>query len=150
MWLQVDTRVEEALRAALRRGLQELCRVLGGSHKRDPIPLLSASMGLQADAFAMELQPPVLVSCPMQGPPCPCRPVCGLGVMINLVITLVIPRRSQSAPGSCTVHVPHGCAGGPGKHDCCIPWVPIMRQVFTHLAFPPQPLSSEALVGPDA
>ena len=60
--MQVDARVEDALRASLKRGLTELCRILGGSKQKEPIPLLAAAMALRADAFQMELEPAVEVT----------------------------------------------------------------------------------------
>ena len=62
--MQIDARVEDALRAALKRGLMELCRILAGPKQKEPIPLLAAAMALQAEAFKMELEPAVEVTLP--------------------------------------------------------------------------------------
>lgn len=59
--VQTDTRVEEALRACLKRSLQELTRVLGGAARKDPQPLLAASLLMADEGFKMELQPTVAV-----------------------------------------------------------------------------------------
>ena len=64
--MQMDARVEEALRACLRTSLQDLTRMLGGAARKDPLPLLAAALGLAGDgSFRMTMDPTSQVGRPL-------------------------------------------------------------------------------------
>ena len=62
--LQVDKRLEEALRHTVKRSLQELSRVLNGDKKTEVVPVFNVMLVLEK-TNRVELKPTVQVGAPL-------------------------------------------------------------------------------------